>query len=309
MLSIDAKVLGPAELTVLAEGTYRLLRDTEQAKRLIEGVDQHKLQTGVLSSDSGLEPFDQRFRINRLMYALGERRQPSEIVLDTGQSRDKSMVLFERNICTLAQIWAKAWVGQPMEGATIKQETSPLLRLFSSSNLERDGGLNRFAISPRSGAFFSLLIDAVAQHGSSALEGLWNGFKQEWDDPRIASRWSTEKRRNVIRAFARAGFERTWTSERLHELDEFVPNGGDPSERAEECINHAEAWLEVEEHEQARHFLRRALEVGVGVGSRKDYQLDTWIGWLDRIIAIEPEMASKRNIQICASDSVLGRQH
>ena len=49
---------------------------------------------------------------------------------------------------------------------------------------------------------------------------------------------------------------------------------GDVIGRIEECMNHAEAWLEAGDHERARHFLELALEVGFGVGYRKDYQMN-----------------------------------
>ena len=218
MLSTDLQVLGPAELAVLAEGTYRLLGDVERAKRLVEGIGQPDLQTDLFSLEDELEPFDQRFRINRLLYALGSRYSPSEIVPDTGDPRNHNMVLFERDICSVAHIWAKAWIGQTMDEATVKLDALPLLRRYGRSSSEM-GGADRFAVAARGDGYFSLLIEAIGQHGPSALDGLWSGFKQEWDDPRSASRWSTEKRRKVILAFARSGFQRSWASERLGELD------------------------------------------------------------------------------------------
>ena len=136
MLSTNAQVLGPAELAVLAEGTYRLLGDVEQAKRLVEGIGQPDLQTDLVSLEDDLEPFDLRFRINRLLYALGSRYSPSEIVPDIGHQRNHNMVLFERDICSVAHIWAKAWIGQTMEEATVRHDTLPLLRRYSSSSSE-----------------------------------------------------------------------------------------------------------------------------------------------------------------------------
>ena len=294
MLSTDVQVLGSTELTVAAEGAYRLLRNPEQAKLLIEIVDQPDLQTGLFSFEADLEPFDQRFRLNRLHYALGDRRSLSEIVPDAGNARDQSMVLFERDICTVAHIWARAWVGQTMDAATVKLEAVPLIRRYSSPALKMDGGVHRFAITARSDDYYSLLIEAVAQHGHAALVGLWSGFEQEWDDSRTSSNWSTEKRRKVILSFARAGFQDSWAFEKLADLDEVVATYGEASERLEECINHARAWLEVGESERARHFLRRALEEGFGVGYRKDYQLDTWIAWLSRVNEFEADLAAKR---------------
>ena len=294
MLSTDLWALEPAELAVLAEGSYRLLGDAERAKYLTEGIGQPDLQTDLVSIEDDLKPFDRRFRINRLLYALGSRYSPSEIVPDTGDPRNHNMVLFERDICTVAHIWARAWIGQTMDEATVKFDTLPLLTRYSRSGLEMGGGADRFVVSARGNSFFSLLIEAVGQHGSSALDGLWSGFRQEWEDPRSTSRWSTEKKRNVILAFLRSGFQGSWAAEKLGELDEATATQGDASERLRECIDHAKAWVEVGEDERARRFLRQALERSYGIGYRKDYQLDNDIEWLDRINALEPDLASKR---------------
>ena len=294
MLATDVQFLGPTELTVLSEGVYRLHGDVEQAKGLIEEVDQPDLQTDLPSFGDDLEPFGQRFRINRLLYALGDRRTPSEIVPGPSNIRDKHTVIFERDICMVAHIWANAWTGQTMDHAAVKLESLPLLHRRIGSILDIDGETNRYPITSRTNAFYSLLIEAVSQHGRSALEGLWCGFKQEWGNSRTALHWSTEARRKVILAFVQVGFQRSWASLELSELDEVVATSGEASGRLEECVSQARAWLDIGNHEKARHFLGRALEEGFGVGYRKDYQLDTWIGWLGRVNELEPHLASKR---------------
>ena len=77
-------------------------------------------------------------------------------------------------------------------------------------------------------------------------------------------------------------------------MTEVTATYGDASERLQECVNHAKAWVEVGERERARGFLRQALERSYGIGYRKDYQLDSCIEWLGKINAVEPELASKR---------------
>lgn len=294
MLSIDDQALGPEERTVLAEGVYRLLGNDGEARNLIRSVGQPQLQTGLYSAEGGLTPFYQRFRLNRLLYVLGDRRSPSEIIPDPDDLRNNSMVLFERALCTAAHIWARAWVGHPMDGKAVKSEATPLLRLFSSSNLETHGGINRFAVSARGSDFCSLLTEAVAQHGINALEGLWHGFEEEWDNPVTFRHWPTEKRRKVILAFVRVGMPSPKVVEKLREIDEVVGNEGDVYERVRECVDHAQAWLDVGDRENARRYFHRAFEVCFGVGFRKDYQLDTWISWLGRINAVEPERTAER---------------
>src|SRR4030095_6985991 len=133
--SLDASVSGLTHdvLLVAAEGVYRLLEDREGAQELLQYVPQPKLRTELLSSESGLHPFLQRFQLNRLLYALGDQRLPAEIIPDPSQPREQGMVYFERALCVVAHIWAEAWRGRKLDGATIKLEVAPLLRLFNQS--------------------------------------------------------------------------------------------------------------------------------------------------------------------------------
>src|SRR4030095_7182919 len=133
--SLDASVSGLTHdaLLVAAEGVYRLLEDREGAQELLQYVPQPNLRTEFLSSESGLYPFLQRFRLNRLLYALGDQRLPAEIIPDPSQSREQGIVYFERALCVVAHIWAEAWRGRKLDGATIKPTVFPLLRLFNRS--------------------------------------------------------------------------------------------------------------------------------------------------------------------------------
>ena len=294
MVNIETRVLGPEEKTALAECILQILGNREQAKALIADVDQPELRTDLFSSTSGLGPFRQRFRLNRLAFTLGDRRSSSEIVPESCDPRDQGVALFERGLCTVAHIWARAWMGQTMDRSTIEFETLPLLRVFCRSFEETRGWSSWFAIKYAKHEFYTLLVQAVAQHGREPLETLWQAFEREWKHSSFGRYWATEDRRPVIRAFVRSGFPQEWGRARLRELDEMMIDGVDLSERVEECMRQAETWLELGDHERARHFVRRALEVGFGVGYRKDYQMDEWIQWLGRINDIEPENACQR---------------
>ena len=294
MLSVDATVLGPSELTALAEGVYRLQGDCELASVLIADVNQPKLRTDLITAPSGLEPFSQRFRLNRLMYVLGEGLSPSAVVLDTSDPRDRGLVLFERGLCTIAHIWAKGWLGQAIEPFEIKSETLPLLRLFCRPFEETQSWTSWLSIRNAKAEFCTLLVQAVAQHGSEALEALWQTIGQEWSQPTLARYWSSDERRSVIQAFLRNRFSLEWGREQLRELDDIEMYAMEPSERFGECMSHAKAWLKLDDHEQVNRFLGRALEGGYGVGYRKDYQMDEWIRWLGRVNAVEPESANQR---------------
>ena len=152
----------------------------------------------------------------------------------------------------------------------------------------------------------NFLLQAVAQHGRDALKALWRTLEQEWKQPAFGRYWTADDRRPVIQAFARNGFSQKWAREQLRELNDAMMDGMDPSERVEECMRHANAWLELGDHKQARHFLNIALEAAFGVGYRKDYQMNEWVRWLGRINAIEPESASLRISMFAAAIESLG---
>ena len=97
--ALDASVSGLAHDALLAsaEGVYRLLEDREGAQELLQYVPQPNLRTEFLSSESGLHPFLQRFRLNRLLYALGDQRLPAEIIPAPSQPREQGMVYFEQS--------------------------------------------------------------------------------------------------------------------------------------------------------------------------------------------------------------------
>ena len=156
MLNMEIRDLGPGEITALSEGSYRLLGNCEQARALIEDVAQPALRTDLIFATSNLEPFFQRFRLNRLVYALGERRTPSAIVPDPSDPRDRGLALFERGLCSIAQIWARAWMGQTMNRSGIESETLPLLRFFSRPSTETQSWASWHTIKYARAEFYEL---------------------------------------------------------------------------------------------------------------------------------------------------------
>ena len=294
MFELGTKSLRPKELIALAEIAFRVLGDNERARDLIEGLEQPEIQVELLFLDDKLAPFDDGFRLNRLLYALGDRRSPSEIVRRTNDPRRENEEVMDLALCNVARIWARGWVNEPIIGAAIDIHVTSLLRLFSSGGNETLGYTNRITLASRSTAFYGLLIDAVARHGLDALKSLWNLFSSEWDDPEASLHWTPERRRGVILAFVRNRFPNSCAIEKLKGLAPFAPDDGDASERASACLSQASAWLEVGGHAQARRFLDMALSQGFGVGYRKDYQLNRWIKWLGKVNEVEPEQAPAR---------------
>ena len=297
MLEIDSTYLGPKELTVLAEGIYLVLSDHQRARQMQQELPEPKVQTHQFTGAESLQPFEDRLLKSRLDYLLGERRSPEEIIPDPSDRERRGLVLLERAICAVGQIWARAWTDEKLNASTVKIVALPLLRLHGANreaSYSWSFGLN-FRMS--GSVLNELVIDAVAEHGPAAMTGLQGLFQMEWNEPNPHGHWPTTVRRSVIKRFIKAGCSTQWATQALRELDGSVPVETDVSGRVEDCVEHAEAWGEVGDLTQARRFLELAIETSFGVGYRKDYQMDLWINLLAKINEIEPENAAERTTQ------------
>ncbi len=287
--------LGPEERVALAEGAFRILRDEDETRRWLRDVPQPELRTDVLTShNSGLKPFLQRFRLNRLLYALGDQRSPAEIIPDPSNPNEQGMAYFERALCALARIWAEAWRGQQPEGSEVVYKAIPILRLFNRDWRETRDWASWYVAQGARAQFYELLVDASAQHGPQTIEAIRSAFEQEWENPETARFWPTDVRRQVILAFDRHGSPRNWVVEKLRDLEGEMLDGRDAYGRIEECEQQGKAWLALGDRESARLLLDRMMRVSSAVGYRKDYQLNTWIEWLGDINEIEGDEAAER---------------
>lgn len=277
----------------LADGIYRILKNDERTRKWLQDVAQPELRT-YFSTDAGLNPFLQRFWLNRLLYVLGDQRSPSEIVSDPKDSSHQGIFEFERAICAIAHIWAEAWCNQRLDISTIEKKVSPILRIFNRPFHETVHWTSWYVAKGAHGEFYALLVDAVAQHGHEAIESLRVLFENEWDNHEVGFFWPADVRRQVIMALVRVGVNRRCATERMRALENMMTEGGDVHSRVDECRKQAEAWITLDDNESARRVFDRMLQGSFGVGFRKDYQLDTWIERLGQINEVEPERAAER---------------
>ena len=294
MLEIDRDHLGPRELLASAEALFLATGDEQQARGLLNGLPEPEGQMRLSMADETLRPFEPLLWRSRLGYLMGDRRSPADIIPESDDPNDQGMILLQRAVCTVGQIWARAWLGQNYDASNIKLVAQPILRLYYRPLQEtfswNAGHTFRVLRTP----LFELLIDAVSEHGQQALAGLHELFELEWHEPDLRQHWPASVRRSVIRNFISKGCSKRWAEGALQELDGSVPDPSGVDSRVEECVKHAEAWLEAGNHERAQHFLEMALEKGFGVGYRKDHQMNQWIDWLGKINEVEPEKAAGR---------------
>ena len=214
MLEIDPTYLGPEELTVLAEGEYLVLGDPQGALQIQQGLAEPDVPKHLSIAEDTLRAFDARLFKSRLDYLLGERRSPEEIIPDPDDPEQRGLVLLERAICAVGQIWARAWTHEKTRCIDRQNRrdapTQVAWRKQGSFVLPGSSGLTfRMSKVP----LYELVIDAVTEHGPDALVGLHDLFQIEWSDPASRSHWPTSVRRSVIKHFIKAGCSTPWVTQ------------------------------------------------------------------------------------------------
>lgn len=291
---IDILNLDSEKIVFLADGIYRILSDSEKTQRLLEKTSQPKVRTD-LTSAKNINPFIQRFTLNRLLYALGSQKDPKDIVPDTEDPRHIGIVKFEQAICSLARIWGDSWKNKDDKKLQLDNQILPLLSFFNNESYKTsEERISWFLVKDIRGAFYELLVQTVAQYGSEEIESLRLLLEKEWNNSETSNFWPSEIRRHVIISLWQAGVNRSWAIEKLNEIEASMINGKNIFECIEECQKQADAFILLHEKEAANDLLNQILRLSFGVGFRKDYQLDSWIEWLNSINNIEPDKTAER---------------
>ena len=296
LLSAQTLPLGTEAHLALAEGIYRILEDEQQTRKWLDDVPQPDLRVDVVSSQAGLEPFLQRFRLNRLLYALGNQQSVTEILPDSSDADHQEIVELERAVCLIAHLWARAWRGQRLDAQALRETALPLLRRFYRDPEQMRSMRRWHIIQGVRPDLYAMLVDAVAQHGQQAASQLYALFEHEWDGDETRAYWSAEVQRRVLLACYQAGIEREQITRRLSSLEQAMLVGQDIAGRVQACYSQAEAWAGIGEPERTAQLLEQMLFHSFGVGYRKDYQLNSWIAWLKQIHELEPEQAAARTM-------------
>jgi hypothetical protein len=285
--------LDDEEGVVLAEVLYQSNRNTRESQLLLADIGQPKLVNDFVREPTTIGPFLHRFRLNRLLVAFGDERPVTDLVPASESARYEGIVYFERAICVIARIWGTAWRGSILDQNTLIREVTSLIRFFYRRSAETHHCSGWYYLERLRSEFYDLLIDAVGQHGFEPIAALAEVFDEEWRGQSQAY-WPAEVRRSILLALSNGGIAKEWVVERLGRLESTMFEGKDVSGRVSECRGQAEAWLRLGEGERADKWIERGVQQSLGVGYRKDYQLNDWIHWLTLANKAEPERARKR---------------
>lgn len=229
-----------------------------------------------------------------IKYYLDEDTDLKTLVPDASDSQDKGKVLFRRAVASIGRIIGSSLKGELLDHAFLKQTYLPILKLFNQDwQTDRDW-LNWHSYRSDRGRLFEYLIDTIQLHGFKQIDELKKAFENEWDCKATRQYWGYNTIRTVILALWEAGIPETWVIDRLKKLEKNMLSGFDISGRMQEINDQINAWLIIGEVDNVKSLLVTSLKSTFGIEYRKDYQLDCWIDWYQKIAKHEPSQALNR---------------
>lgn len=229
-----------------------------------------------------------------ILYYLGNAIDLTEIVPDASESRSRGGILFKRAVAAIGKIIGAYWKGEILGKSALQQIYVPIIRLFYRDGRAEQDWSNWHSYRSDSGRLYDYLVQAVRQHGDMRLEELKQVFENEWDGESSRRYWYNYQIRKTVLALWKAGISDTWVCKRLQIIEDGMLEWHDASGRLDELYEQIKAWLVLKEIDRAEYLLKVSLESSLGVGYRKDYQLDYWIKLYRRLAPLMPEQALSR---------------
>jgi len=267
---------------------YRIKGDRDKVKQLIDGMGQpDTLREKDLSDAGGLAQFSTRIHYNHLLEITGQPQAVTVAVPDSpGCSPD--IVEFERMLCRITKL--KADANSNIFPGPLKQAAMPIVRHFYRNTHKRE--LLQMKLDRCAKEYFEFLIATVGQYGHNLVSDLGALFLEEFE--RYPDQWEPDRRRYVLCALGKIGYDRSRISKELSALEVGMTEELDVSGRVDAWVEQATTWLDLGEREEGLRSIQKALGEAFGIGYRKDYQFNYWNVWLRRVNAINPDKAKRR---------------
>jgi tetratricopeptide (TPR) repeat protein len=187
-------------------------------------------------------------------------------------------------------------VVKPLDVWTFREKALEIIRSFVLGRNRRP--MDDYPLEEARFGAHDALIQAAAYLGHTHLDALLSLLEDEWARPLVG--WPDELKRRILRAYLRLDRYQSRVGPLLGALNAHPPQG-DVTSRFVTLMDYADSWLALGERERALEAVTRALESGFGVGYRKDYQLDFWLPWLEKVGRVDPSAMPHRIAVIAGS--------
>lgn len=293
--------LGSTERVAMAGGYLQILRDTDAAKRILEGVEQPApVDHDSYNEDDGWRAFQRRFALNRVLGALGDQRPLHEVVPDVPPEaaiRPRSwddgtafVTEFERGVAHLGRLAGMTWTDGHLGPHDFAAHARSLVRLLPNSLQIMHGG---YIVVRARNEFFSRLVQIAAKHGDECVAVLHDLFEAEWIDESRRSAWPGSLVRTILVEMLSVGTAADWVVKWLARIEPMTFRGEELDTELAEGIAQARAWVAAGDIVEARSTFERVLSASFGIRYKED-PLSPCLSWAERANSEDPARMSER---------------
>lgn len=137
------------------------------------------------------------------------------------------------------------------------------------------------------------LVDEVLRH-DHGLQVLKHKFQQAWTETENQQYWPLPLRREVLLMLHAQVPGDRWVYQALTEIVDVESHREDLYSNIKEALEQASLAIQLGAQDKAIGWIEKAVYWSLGIRNEKDYQLVTWIDWLDRRNQLEPERVADR---------------
>lgn len=276
---------------VLAEIYLRNLGQTTSAQETLQSIDTPEIVPDRHLGEVSVHELLPFFRYHRLIQTLNMREIPSEVVPDPEKDDDWPKARLARALVLIAGVWSDGWAGRSRSPDEALVDTRRLIATLHPTLKEARRIRSWYMVSSVRKDLYDLFLKGCHLHGWHFVAAASQALEAAWSRPSDLVGWSSRLRRDIALMFHQLGCNTAWVREQLVAIEDFMTDGEDVSGRVEEYRAHAAAFVALGDNDKAGHLVRELMASSLGVGYRKDYQLEDWIGWFDVLLAHDVQAA------------------
>src|SRR6266508_1371535 len=270
---LAAQDLDAVGRVAVAEGLWKA-GSRDAAATWIEGLPQPPL-SGASDLSRLWQAQQLRYRLNRLLAALGQRPDPETVVPAPTGEWGWGHVRVARVTVAVAQLHGRACAGETLAAGEFMAAVRQVLRVFDIGNTDESSSYELRNIRPYA---LAQLLRVGQLHGREATQALWQEYERRWQDRPGLLRH--EGHEDLPAALETGIIPRGVIVQRVRDLEGLVQSSAQDAEAPDDLTKLAGTMVAVGLVDGARRLLWQAVSATLVIYYRKDYQLSDWIGLL-----------------------------
>jgi len=271
----------------ISDLVLKITSDEVLAKSWLVGLHQPLIRNSdELSYNGDFDALIPLIKYNKVLHLIGEGVEPINAIPRVKSGSDEEYLAeFQKMVCSGTLLLTDGIQRKPIN--QLIKRISPMVQFFNRTVSNRN--TYGFKIKQMKVEYFDFLIECVSASGGAALQEFVDYLLTDFE--RNSYYWSAEEMRAVFQSLADRGYEKEKVRDFLTNIEASMLNGLDISGRIEACQAHASSLISISEPESAEHWIKQSFKEAMGIGYRKDYQFNTWIDWLGKVVQEDTQNA------------------